>query len=105
MNFVCPKDFKNGRLIFGKYTILDLFLLIGINLFCIAMIIFLIIQEKILWFLIFFFLFIMGITITLSFPYQNFHNILSFIKMFIIYLKKDKKFFYGGVRYFEFKQK
>lgn len=106
LSFVCPKDFKSGRLIAGKYTIADLTLLISIIAISIITIITLIAQEKIILEMVFIAAIPIGVITTLTFPFANFHNILSFIKVFIIYLKKDKTYIYGGVRYYAiFKKK
>lgn len=100
--FVAPKNFKRGRLIANKYTIKDLLIVsIGISVSLIAEIIFLttMISGNLVFNIgaaIIFFL-PAATTLLLIVPNGIYHNIMTFIQLFIIEIFSPKKYIWKGI--------
>lgn len=103
MIFASPKNFKSGRLIAGKYTWKDLLLLSsGILLTFILEIVFLINflgKNKFVALFVAILLLIPAlIALILVQPFGIYHNILTYIRIFILYFKRPKKYIWGGLK-------
>lgn len=106
MEFIAPKNFKSGRLIMNRFKPGDLILLISTLLFSflsaviyvalagnhirIEVIVILIIPSAIGFFL--------------TMPFGINHNILIFLRIVILYLKKKKEYYWEGIARYEIRE-
>ena len=102
MTFPAPKNFKRGRLIANKYTIVDLVIAAaGIVLSLVMEVIFLLnIREnaKINLTVAILFLIPAGIAVLFVVPNGIYHNIFTFMVLKIMNLGQRRKYIYGGIR-------
>ena len=103
MNFISPKNFKSGRLIANKYTTQDLIILTAgiITSFILELIYFssFINQNNVIN-IVCFALFAIpgGIVVLLVMPFGVYHNVLTFIKLLLIDIKKPSTYIWGGLK-------
>lgn len=102
MMFIAPKNFKRGRLIANKYTVIDLIIAIsGVLISLILEVMFLTgmlsvdIAKNI--FLAILFLIPAGISVLFVVPNGIYHNIFTFIVLSIMELFSDKEFMWAGI--------
>ena len=102
MEFIAPKNFKRGRLIANKYTIVDLIIAAaGITLSFAAEIIFMInLKGDIKTNLSIALLLLIpgGIGVLFVVPNGIYHNIFTFFVLKVMNLGQRRKFIYGGIR-------
>lgn len=98
--FVAPKNFKSGNLILGIFTIKDVIVISIFTLLTFFLFIFYVVTaSKVNLVVISLFFIPILIMSSLYIPLKNFHTTAIFLKLFFIFLKRKKKYIYGGVRY------
>lgn len=98
MEFIAPKNFKNGRKIFNCFKIGDLVLTATLTVISFMMVIFYAIlatKPNFIIVILLFFPAIIGYLLTI--PFGTYHNIKTFFKVFNIFLKTNKKYFWQGI--------
>lgn len=102
MVFFAPNNFKKARHIGGLFRYQDLFLIMAAAIIFIPIIIVLLTQKRINYFLlsivVIMFLFI--IFLVQPFP-PIYHNFLVFFQVLYLFIKRKKKFIWGGVIKYE----
>lgn len=90
---IAPHNYKSGELILGKYRFIDISIMIlAVFLFAFVLLLSMFLIKFNLIFIMIFGLFIPGILIGLVQPIPNYHNYLEFIRLIILFQKKDKFF-------------
>ena len=98
MQFVSSKNFKTGRLISSKYRIIDLFLLGGGIIISFMMILFfLLFLNGTQWWMVCLMALPAAVCFFLTMPAGIYHNILEFIKVYMKYRIKEKKYYWEGI--------
>ncbi|MBQ6217187.1 MAG: hypothetical protein IJK53_07360 [Erysipelotrichaceae bacterium] len=110
MEFNAPKNFKRGRLIANRYTIIDLCIAaVGISIsFFLELFFFLnLLSKGIARNLFFAILFLVPAGIALLFiaPAGIYHNIFTFLELKLMTVRLPKVYIYEGVRYYGSKDK
>lgn len=104
MTFNAPKNFKRGRLIANRYTIADLIIAsAGVILSLLLEIFFLLNVKdnaKINLFVAILLLIPAGIAVLFVVPNGIYHNIFTFLLLKIMNLRQNRKYIYGGIRYY-----
>ena len=102
MIFIAPKNFKRGRLIANKYTVIDLIIAIsGVIISLIFEVMFLIgmlsvdIAKNL--FLAILFLIPAGISVLFVVPNGVYHNIFTFIVLSIMEMFSHKSYIWSGI--------
>ena len=105
MEFNAPKNFKRGRLIANRYTIIDLCIAAaGISIsFFLELFFFLnLLSKGVARNLFFAILFLMpaGIALLFIVPAGIYHNIFTFLELKLLTSRLPKVYIYEGVRYY-----
>ena len=105
LQFICPKDFKNGKYIFSKYRAIDLVILIAEGI--IGLLISLVLLQIALSIrslaIAIASIFLGGLIIVLSFilvqKVSYYHNVLEWCLVWIEYLTRKKRYMWKGIFY------
>ena len=98
MQFVSSKNFKSGRLINSKYRIIDLLILGGGIIVSFAMILFfLLFLDGTDWLIVCLMCMPAVLCFFLTMSAGIYHNILEFIKVYVKYRIKNKKYYWEGI--------
>ncbi len=99
--FNAPKNFTKGKLIFSKYKIIDLIILILSAISSISLIVITLIKEfdYVSGVFITIGLFIIVAAYTLTFPFNIYHNVYNFLKIVINKKIRKDKYIFKGVIY------
>lgn len=98
MKFIAPKNFKNGRKILNRFKIKDLVFLSIIDLFSFVLAIVYIYSSKnknIVVILLFSLPPIIAYLLTM--PFGIHHNVLTFLKVILRFLRSKKKYYWEGI--------
>ena len=110
MEFNAPKNFKRGRLIANRYTVIDLCIAAaGISVsFFLELFFFLnLVSKGVARNLFFVILFLMpaGVTLLFIVPTGIYHNIFTFLELKLLTSRLPKVYIYEGVRYYGLQSK
>lgn len=98
MQFIAPKNFKNGRNILSRFKIPDLIFLIitGLLSFVLAIGYVSLSKNKNI-IIIFLFVVPPSIAYLLTMPFGIHHNVLTFLKVILRFLRSKKKYYWEGI--------
>lgn len=100
LSFVAPKSFKKGTLILGMFTIKDVLVIATVGgITFLSFLTYAVTTERINILILFLFFIPLLVLSIFYIPLNHFHNTSTFLKLFIQYATRKKKYIYGGVRY------
>lgn len=102
MEFYSPKNFKKGRHISGRFRPVDLVLLLTTIGIVVPLALFIITRDDVNIPLFLLSLLPLGIVLVLIQPFPPvYHNIMLYFQVLYGYIKKQKKYIWGGIAKYE----